>query len=99
MIRKLYNKKLFKDIKRIFKNYNVNEFLIWINRTDFAADLLDSKNFKILDLFDDIPFYHKLSGDEKGYIKASKSFERAIQSADIIIVSAKKNKRKVSAFN
>ena len=94
IIRKLYNKKLFMDITRIFNKYNVNEFLLWTNRIDFAANLLESKNIKILDICDDLPFYYKLAGDEKGYINTLKKFELAIKSANIIIVSAQKIKEK-----
>lgn len=92
--RKIYNIKLLNDVNKIFRNYNINNYLLWVNRVEFSTVFNKISSTKIIDICDDIPFYQKLTGDEKGYKSAVKFFNLAFKNADIPIVSAQKIKEK-----
>lgn len=90
----LYNKKLFSDIKRILKKEKAEDYIFWTNRIDIGSLYKEIRKTKILDICDDIPFYSKLAGDEKGYQYSKHFFELSLKNADVPIVSAQKIKEK-----
>lgn len=95
-IGKLYNLKLLRDLKKIFKLNNVKESIIWVNRIEFSNVFDSIKGKKIIDICDDLPYYQKLAGDEKAYKNIFRFFELAFKKSDIQIVSAVKLKEKYS---
>lgn len=97
-IRKWYNKKIFFDIKSYLRKLGANDYILWINRFDFINNLSDIKAIKIIDVCDDIPFYHKLANDEAKYNSSLETFESVFSGSNGIIVSAAKIKEKYKKF-
>lgn len=93
-MRRLYNLKILFDLKRILKKFNINNYILWVNRIEFSTNLNSLKCKKIIDLCDDVPLYSKLAGDEKGYQNLLKHLEISLSQSDIQVVSAQKIKEK-----
>lgn len=93
-IRHLYNLKLMNDISKIFGREKIKEFILWASRIEISTVFKNLDNIKIIDICDDLPFYMKLAGDEKGFISTTHFFELAFSGADIPIVSAEKLREK-----
>jgi len=97
-IRNLYNKKILFDISQIMNKFHFTPDLWWWDRLDFITDLREIKGIHVVDLCDDLPYYHKLANNELEFKKSLNLLKHAIRHANINIVSATKIKDKYQKY-
>lgn len=96
--RHLYNLKLLSDIRKVFRQEGVNDYIIWTNKVEFGTVFDKIDNTIILDICDDLPLYFKLYNDERAYRATIKFLEIALKNTDIPIVSAEKLREKYQKY-
>ena len=97
--RKIYNLKLLYEVKRYLKQQSIDNFIFWFNKLDISSVLTRIKEFKIFDLCDDLPYYQKLFGNEKGYLLQDKYLKNAFGESNSSIVSAVRLREKYQKYS
>ena len=99
-MRHLFNLKLLRDIRIIFRQLEVKDFIVWFNLLNFSTVLPNLKNKKIVfDMSDDIPLFFQLKGKQGLYRTQMRLLKKAYKYASIPVVSAKKIKEKYQKFS
>jgi hypothetical protein len=97
--RYLFNLKLLRDIRKIFRKYDVQDYMLWFNVLNFSTVLNRFKDRTIVfDMSDDIPLFFQLKGMNRLYRSQLDLLKNAYAHADIPVVTAKKIKDKYQKY-